>query len=143
MSSIEVTKQPNRYVTVTKKQLVSTVTAPEEQVIEVHDPGVAGPPNVLSVGTVEVGTPAEAAVTITGVAPNQTINFVIPSASDYVHNQIASASTWTITHNLGYYPSVTVVDSSNNVVVGDVTYISDNVVTVSFNATFGGKAYLS
>lgn len=143
MSSVEVTKQPTRYVTVTKKQNVSTVTKADEQVLEVSDPGVAGPPNVLTVGTVEVGTPAEAAVTITGVAPNQTINFVIPSASDYVHNQISSSATWTITHNLGYYPSVTVVDSANHVVVGDVTYVSDNVVTVSFNATFGGKAYLS
>jgi hypothetical protein len=142
MSSIEVTKQPNRYVTVTKKQIVSTVTVPEEKVIEVHDPGVAGPPNVLTVGSVEVADGAQASVTITGVAPNQVINFIIPSAA-YVHSQISSSSTWTITHNLGYFPSVTVVDSSNNVVVGDVKYISDNVVTVSFNATFGGKAYLS
>jgi hypothetical protein len=142
MSSVEVTKQPSRYVTVTKKQIVSTVTAPEQQVISVHDPGVAGPPNVLTVGSVDISDNAQASVTITGVAPNQVINFVLPSAA-YVHSQISSASTWTITHNLGYFPSVTVVDSSNNVVVGDVTYISDNVVTVSFNATFGGKAYLS
>lgn len=134
-NTVEVTRRPKNNVIVTSPS--------RRDVLEVAAAGIAGPPNTLTVGTVEVGARDEAAVTITGVAPNQTINFVIPSASDYVHNQIASSSTWTITHNLGYYPSVTVVDSANNVVVGDVTYVSDNVVTVSFNATFGGKAYLS
>lgn len=140
MSSVEVTKQPNRYVTVTQKKNVSTVVAPTEQVLEIHDPGVAGPPNTLSVGTVTSG-PAE--VTITGTAPNQTLNFVLPVAGAYTHNQGTSASTWTITHNLGYYPSVTVVDNGDNVVIGDVSYISANQVSVSFSASFGGKAYLS
>lgn len=141
MSSVEVTRQPNRYVTVTQKKNVSVVTEPAEQVLEVHDPGVAGPPNSLSVGTVTTG--ASPQVTITGTAPSQTINFVIPTGGAYTHNQGTSSSTWTINHNLGYYPSVTVVDNGDNVVIGDVSYISTNQVSVSFSASFGGKAYLS
>jgi len=140
MSSVEVTRQPTKYVTVTQKKNVSIVNEPEDQVLEVHDPGVAGPANVLTVGTVTTGT---AAVTITGTAPSQTLNFVLPMASQYVHVQSASASTWTISHNLGFFPSVSVVDNGGNLVIGDVLYITENQVSISFSASFGGKAYFS
>ena len=61
----------------------------------------------------------------------------------YVHTQSVAASVWTITHNLDKYPSVTVVDSGENVVVGDVQYIDRNSLTVAFNGAFSGKAYLN
>ena len=61
----------------------------------------------------------------------------------YVHTQGTAASSWSITHNLGYYPNVTVVDSTETLVVGDVTYTSANALTVNFNGAFKGKAYLS
>lgn len=140
MSTVEVSKPSNSYVTVTKTKTVSTVEKPIEQILEIHDPGVAGPPNALTVGTVSSGP---AAVTITGTAPNQVLNFVLPVGSSYIHNQIVSSTTWTINHNLGFFPAVSVVDSGGNYVIGDVTYVSQNVVTVSFNSSFGGKAYLS
>ena len=139
--SVEVTKTPNRYITVTQKKNVSVVEAPVEQVLEVHDPGVAGPPNTLSIGTVTEGL--EAQVTITGVAPAQVLNFVLPIGGVYTHTQSAPSTTWTIVHNLGYHPSVTVVDSADSAVVGDVTYVSTNELIVSFSVAFGGKAYLS
>lgn len=141
MTTVEVTKQPNKYITVTKTNNVSVVEQVEKETLEIHDPGVAGPPNSLSIGTVASGTTPQ--VTITGTAPSQTLNFVLPTGGIYTHNQGSSASTWTITHNLGYYPSVTVVDNGDNVVIGDVSYISANQVSVSFSASFGGKAYLS
>lgn len=141
MSTVEVTKSPDKFVTVTKTQNVSTIAQPVDRVVEVHDPGVAGPPNVLAVGSVTQGPTAQ--VTITGGTPSQTLNFVLPVGGNYTHNQITSSSTWTITHNLGFFPAVSVVDSGGNYVVGDVTYVSQNVVTVSFSSSFGGKAYLS
>jgi hypothetical protein len=67
----------------------------------------------------------------------------LPVGSSYIHNQIVSSTTWTINHNLGFFPAVSVVDSGGNYVIGDVTYVSQNVVTVSFSSSFGGKAYLS
>ena len=48
-----------------------------------------------------------------------------------------------IVHGLGKFPSVTVVDSANSVVVGNVAYDSPNQVTVTFEASFSGKAYLN
>jgi hypothetical protein len=133
MSTVEVTRANRKTV---------VVSAPaRNSVIEVSDPGVAGPPNVLSVGTVTAGVTA--AVTITGTPPSQTLNFVLPAGASYVHNQSTSASTWTISHNLGFFPSVTVVDSGGTTVIGDVSYITENQVSITFSAAFGGKAYFS
>lgn len=63
----------------------------------------------------------------------------------YVHEQLAPDTTWTIVHRLNKYPSVTVFDStdSGEVVFGDVAYIDENTVTVSFSAAFAGKAFLN
>lgn len=63
--------------------------------------------------------------------------------SRYVHVQSSAATTWTITHNLKMYPSVTVVDSGGTHVMGDVTYTTLNTASVSFTSPFSGKAYLS
>lgn len=61
----------------------------------------------------------------------------------YIHRQQTAAAVWTITHNLGRFPSVTVVDSADTQVVGDVDYIDENTLTVSFVAPFSGSAYLN
>ena len=66
----------------------------------------------------------------------------------YTHNQSSTSDTWTITHNLNRFPSVTVVDSANTVVMGTVVYNSANQLTITFFAggasvAFQGKAYLN
>jgi hypothetical protein len=132
-TTVEVTRTNRRSVVIGGKT--------NDQVIEVSDPGVAGPPNILSIGTVVEGTVAQ--VTITGTPPAQVLNFVLPVGGIYTHVQSVPSTTWTIVHNLGYYPSVTVVDSADSAVIGDVSYVSDNELTVSFSVAFGGKAYLS
>jgi predicted AAA+ superfamily ATPase len=66
-----------------------------------------------------------------------------PGASTYVHTQTVPSATWTITHDLGRYPSVSVVDSAENVIYANVTYTSPSALVVTFSAAFGGKAYLN
>ena len=61
----------------------------------------------------------------------------------YVHTQSIPGDTWTVTHNLGYRPNVTVVDSAETEVVGDLTYVNDNSLILTFIGAFSGKAYLS
>ena len=61
----------------------------------------------------------------------------------YIHRQYDAASVWCIEHNLHCYPSVTVVDSADSKVTGDVDYIDENTLTVSFVAPFSGSAYLN
>ena len=62
---------------------------------------------------------------------------------NHVHNQIASAQIWEIEHNLGRFPSVSIVDSAGTMVVGEVFYVSENHIRVSFTSAFSGKAYLN
>jgi len=66
------------------------------------------------------------------------------TGGSYVHNQSSSSSLWTVTHNLGYYPGgISVIDSGESIVVGDVTHTSINQFTVSFSTAFTGKVYVS
>ena len=67
----------------------------------------------------------------------------ITSLTSYIHNQVTSQSTWNINHNLNKYPSVSVVDSGQTLVYGDVEYIDLNNCTITFKSGFGGKAYLN
>jgi len=66
-----------------------------------------------------------------------------PVDKHYQHTQIQALSTWSITHNLQKFPSVTVVDSAGSKVTGEVDYIDINTLEVSFTAEFGGIAYLN
>ena len=108
--------------------------------LTVVEPGQAGPPNVLSVGTVTVGTPS---ATITGTSPSQVLNLVLPVTARHVHEQGQAATTWAINHTLGGYPSVSVVDSAKTVVIGDVTYTSTAQIVVNYSAAFSGYAFLT
>lgn len=61
----------------------------------------------------------------------------------YRHIQTVSTTSWTITHNLGYYPNVTVVDSTGTVCEGDITYSSNAALTLTFSQAISGNAYIS
>ena len=62
---------------------------------------------------------------------------------NHIHNQIASERVWEIEHNLGRFPSVSIVDSAGTIVVGDVFYVDENHVRITFSSAFSGKAYLN
>ena len=61
----------------------------------------------------------------------------------YTHTQGVSNSTWTINHNLGFYPNLTVQDSAGTIYEGEITYTDSVSLTVTFSSAFSGKAYLS
>ena len=65
----------------------------------------------------------------------------LSSDKNYIHNQTAANSAWTVQHNLGKYCSVTVVDSAGNVIVGNVEYLDTNNLIIKFSAPVTGKAY--
>ena len=54
-----------------------------------------------------------------------------------------ASATWIITHNLGLYPSVTIVDDSGEVILGDITYDSSSQITISFGEAISGKVFLN
>ena len=59
----------------------------------------------------------------------------------YAFSQGSPSALWTVTHNLGKYPSVTVIDSAGTTVVGSVTHLDANSLTVAFSAPFSGTAH--
>lgn len=63
--------------------------------------------------------------------------------STFLHQQQVPSAVWTINHNLGKEPSVTVIDSAEQEVQGDVTYPTINQVVITFSAPFGGRARLN
>ena len=84
--------------------------------------GIQGPTGPTGPGT----TPAE-----------------IIAVTAYTHNQLAATNTWTIAHNLGFYPNVTVFDSANTMVEGEVLHNDENSLTINFSSSISGKAHLS
>ena len=67
-----------------------------------------------------------------------------PGAGTGIFNN-ASALVWTITHNgtWGPYPAVTVVNNNDIEMFGEVEYLSNTQLKITFSATFAGTAYLN
>jgi len=67
------------------------------------------------------------------------------SSGSFLYEQASPAITWSITHNLNYeYPSVTVYDSNNKIIIPDeITSISENALTITFASAEGGWAHIS
>lgn len=61
----------------------------------------------------------------------------------FAFSQMTPATVWNIAHPLQKFPSVTVVDSGGSFVVGEISYIDDANLTVTFQSAFAGKAYLN
>lgn len=71
-------------------------------------------------------------------------NYIKQQTRDYyVHDQQAASSSWVVTHNLGKFASVNIVDTANDEVIGDVTYNSINQITINFSSPISGKAYIN
>ena len=64
-------------------------------------------------------------------------------APTFVFTQGVPATTWNIQHDLGKFPSVSVINNNNVVINGEVIYIDNNNVQLNFSAGFTGKAYLN
>lgn len=115
-------EQPSTVVVIDQENVDVTVQETSFDVV-LADAGVQGP------------TGATGAQGPAGVAGS--------SHSTYVHNQNVPASFWDITHNLASYPSVSVIDSTGGLVVGDISYVSNNRLTITFSGAFSGQAYLN
>ena len=59
-----------------------------------------------------------------------------------VHDQASASATWTINHNQGRYPSIDIIDSAGNHVIGDIKHNSVNQLVATFDNAFAGKAII-
>lgn len=62
---------------------------------------------------------------------------------NYKHTQIQASKIWNINHNLKKIPSVTIIDSGGNEVIGDIKHLSENELTITFSYEFSGSAILN
>ena len=62
---------------------------------------------------------------------------------NYHHVQSVASNEWIVHHNLNKYPSVTVIDSAENEVIGEVEHIDRNSLKIKFAGSFSGKATLN
>ena len=71
------------------------------------------------------------------------INDISILARGYIHEQGIASAVWTVQHNLNKYPSVTVVDSSENEIVAEIEYLDKNSVQITMTGASKGRAYLN
>lgn len=73
----------------------------------------------------------------------QLLAAISAGAGGITHNQSTAATQWTIVHNLGFRPSVTVSDSSGNQMFSNVVHVSLNEVHIFHTIAQAGQAYLT
>ena len=71
------------------------------------------------------------------------ISDVSSSDKNFVFIQNSAEQTWTIQHNLNKFPSVTMVLPTGQKGYGDVVYIDENNLTITFASDESGKAYIN
>lgn len=65
------------------------------------------------------------------------------SDAAHTHEQALPSSLWTVAHNLGKYPSVTVTDHLGAELLADLSYPSLNTVQVAFSSARTGFVFFS
>lgn len=73
---------------------------------------------------------------------NETQNIVDAATAQFPFEQVTPAAVWNVQHNLNRYPSVVILDGSNNLVTANINYPNADNVTITFATAFAGKAYL-
>jgi hypothetical protein len=61
----------------------------------------------------------------------------------YTFTQSMAVTLWDIAHNLGRYPSVTVIDTGGTEIIPDIHYVDSNRLKLNFAYATSGKAYLN
>jgi hypothetical protein len=73
------------------------------------------------------------------------VNFTFGAEADKTFEfvQDTPLAVWNIAHDLGKFPSATMVLSTGQVGFGDIQYIDNNNLTITFAGAESGKAYLN
>ena len=61
----------------------------------------------------------------------------------YEHVQSAASTTWNVAHNLDKKPSVSIADSADNILYGEITHTDLNNLVITLSAATSGKAYIN
>jgi len=90
--------------------------------------------------TAVVTVPITSTVTAITVGPQGGLGSGGNAAYEFV--QAAPATTWTINHNLGFRPSVEILDAGSQEIDGEISHPSVNQTVVTLNPASAGLARL-
>ena len=100
-------------------------------------------PTTPTTGNVEI----TASLSATGTPDNTKFlrgdNVWARANETYTFAQASASATWTVQHNLDKFPSVTMVLSTGQKGYGDIVYIDENNLTITFASAESGKAYMN
>lgn len=102
--------------------------------------------NVEIVGTGPKGDKGDTPIKgIDYFTPQEIEDFIntIKQSTYFFYQQELASTVWNITHNLSRFPSVTTVTDNKNIVIGEVEYIDENQLIITFSAPFSGYAYIN
>lgn len=119
-----------------------TVSSSSPNIISVNEINQSLQVLEQGVNTISVNEVSSGSVNINATSSNL-IRIGEGGDLNYLYLQTAPSATWSITHNLGKFPSVSIVDSAGTLYLSDIKYIDENSLTITFNAAFAGKAYLN
>ena len=106
--------------------------------------GITVPSNALGLnGDVYIYSIANLIYTKVGGIWTNAQEIVSKSNWSYTYEQQSNSTVWNITHNLGYQPSVDIIDYGNNSIEGDISYTNTNSLTITLSAPASGYAYLT
>lgn len=103
-------------------------------------------PYVFKVTPLNLGPGLAGSTNFTGTSVDINLNFEYIQAQtreNYVHDQQVASATWVVVHDLNKYAAVNIVDTANDIIMGEVKYNSLNQLTITFTAAISGKAYLN
>ena len=97
-----------------------------------------------TVTVVENGSSTVVTVPVTSTVTAVTQGPQGPAGSGaYIHTQSTVSTTWTINHNMGFRPSVELLDSGSQEIDGEVSHPSVNQTVVTLNPASAGLARLT
>ena len=146
-----ITVIPQAPIVISVQATTPYVTTPSPIVIGPGQGGAVGPQGLQGTQGLQGITAAQGTQGISGAVVSS--SDAVPEGSNnlyfrtdrvaYVHTQGVPSDSWVIPHNLGFFPNLTVQDSSGTIYEGEITHTNSGSLTVSFSSAFSGTAYLS
>ena len=139
----ETTNSSENLLTILSSGQILIVDVDDQDNYAIYESGVVTQDGSSDFYDISLTTPTK----YNGSFTNEKIYAIISigSGSDktYIHTQGSASTTWNVSHSLGKFPSVTVVDVNNVQGYGVVTHTDENNLTVTFPAgsPAAGKAY--
>jgi hypothetical protein len=134
-------------ITITAVEEIDSVSVNTVQDVDIIVLENNAPDLAVQVSTVETTALVQS---VNGKTGHVTIDYPDINANPvnhvrYVHTQTVVSNDWTINHNLGFFPNVTILDNDSppRIIEADIRYLNTSSVRIIMNTSMSGTAYLT